>query len=257
MNRNFIVPLAAAIAFAVPAKATTVSINPITASWGNVVGAGSTLNSTGNGTTTPEIRWGNDAGFGQSGYRYSAAATPLDVNVVVNGASSLFSLGQFTHFNNPIFAPSITGARLTINYGVSVGTTQVGSYNAVFDFRHQETPNSDNPCAFGGPNNQGPNINGCADRVTISLNSGLSEFFTLGGVNYTLDISGFFVPGVGSGNEFLTIERKDNTARLFGRIAAEGFTGQGVPEPNSWAMMLLGFGAVGVAARRRKPVIAA
>jgi hypothetical protein len=255
MNRFLLAPLAAALVLGVQANATTVSINPITASWGPVVGA--PVISTGNGTATPEIRWGGNAGNGLSGYRYAAAATPLNVDVVVNGASSLFSLGQFTHFNNPVFPPSITSAQLTISYGVSVGLTSIGNYNAVFDFTHDETTNNLDPCPHGGANGQGANINGCADRVTISLNSGLSEFFAIGGVNYTLDISGFFVPGVGSGSEFLTIEREDNTARLFGRIAADGFTGQGVPEPSSWAMMLLGFGAVGVAARRRKPVVAA
>lgn len=254
--KHLLMPLAAAMVLAGQANATTVSIDPITASWGNVIGAGATLNTTGNGTATPEIRWGNDAGFGQSGYRYNAAATPLNVDVVVNGASSLFSLGQFTHFNNPIFAPSITGAQLTINYGVSVGASSIGSYNAVFDFTHDETINNEEPCRFGGANNQGVNINGCADRVTISLNTGLSQFFTVGGVNYSLDISGFFVPGSGSGNEFLTIERETNTARLLGRVAAEGFTGQGVPEPSSWALMLFGFGAVGIAARRRRPALA-
>ncbi|HEX8838885.1 MAG TPA: PEPxxWA-CTERM sorting domain-containing protein, partial [Sphingomicrobium sp.] len=29
-----------------------------------------------------------------------------------------------------------------------------------------------------------------------------------------------------------------------------------VPEPATWAMMLLGFGAIGVSMRRRKPVLA-
>jgi hypothetical protein len=48
MNRFLLAPLAAALVLGVQANATTVSINPITASWGNVVGA--PVISTGNGT---------------------------------------------------------------------------------------------------------------------------------------------------------------------------------------------------------------
>ena len=258
MNKLFCAALAATCVLAMPAQATTLTINPITAAWGNVVGAGATLSTTGNGTASAGIRWGNPAtAAGQSGYQFTAAAVPLNTNVVVNGVGSLFTLGGFTHINQPIFAPSITGAQLTISYGVAVGATNLGSYNAVFDFTHEETPNGDSPCLFGGANGQGVNINGCADRVTISLNSGASQFFNLDGVNYSLDISGFLAGG-SPATEFLTIEQRENFALLRGRISAESVIGTGgVPEPQSWAMMLLGFGAVGIAARRRNITVAA
>ncbi|WP_156256127.1 Npun_F0296 family exosortase-dependent surface protein [Sandarakinorhabdus oryzae] len=45
----------------------------------------------------------------------------------------------------------------------------------------------------------------------------------------------------------------------FDSFAAEGAitTGGGVPEPATWAMLLAGFGMVGVSARRRRPTVAA
>jgi hypothetical protein len=222
-----------------------------------VVGAGATLETIGNGTANAGIRWGNPATTnGKSGYQFTAAATPLNANVVVNGAGSVFTLGDFSHINRPIFAPSISGAQLTISYGVFLGATDLGTYNAVFNFTHTETVNGSNPCDFGGANGQGVNINGCSDRVQIALNSGASQFFNLGGVNYSLDISGFLVNGVPA-NEFLTIEDAVNPAQLRGRISAESAIGTGIPEPQTWAMQVLGFGAVGVTARRRAAAIAA
>jgi hypothetical protein len=256
MKRFAFAPLAAALLLSAPAGAVVLSIDPILATWSNVVGA--PVTPTGNGTDTAEIRWGEPAtDAGQSGYRFAAASTPVNTTVVVDGASATFNLGTFTHFNNPIFAPSITSARLTITYGVSVDGNFLNNYNAVFNFLHDETPNPDNPCLFGGDNGAGVNSNGCADRVRVGLNENLTQFFTINDVNYTLDISGFSVGG-DPFSQFLTQEASTNNAILLGRIAAQGFTNNlGIPEPSSWAMMLLGFGAIGLSARRRRTVVTA
>ena len=63
-----------------------------------------------------------------------------------------------------------------------------GFKSFVFDFVHNETDNGANPCANGGANNAGVNINGCADSVTFLYNS-LSDSFTVDGIEYTLDLS--------------------------------------------------------------------
>ncbi len=255
MNRLILTSMAAACVAAMPASATVLTINPILATWSNVVG-GSNVNFPGNGTNNASVRWGTGTS-GQSGYNFTSVATPLNTDFVVNGGGSLFTLGDFTHFNNPINSGTgASGVQLTITYGVFLGANNLGQYNAVFDFLHEETPNGANPCLYGGPNNQGVNINGCADRVTLSLNSGATQFFDIDGVDYSLEITGFVVGGMPF-SEFLTIEGLDNVAQLRGRIAAESVIGSGVPEPQSWAMMLLGFGAVGLIARRRQKAVAA
>ena len=255
MKKAIFTSLAAACVLAMPAQATVLTINPILATWSNVVG-GASVNFSGNGTSNATVRWGQ-GGTNQSGYNFTSAAAPLNTNFVVNGGGSFFTLGDFTHFNQPINAgTSITGTRLTINYGVFLGANNLGNYNAVFNFIHEETPNGANPCAYGGANNQGVNINGCADRVTLALNSGLTQFFNIDGVNYSLELTGFKVGSLPF-SQFLTKEGLNNTAQLRGRISAESVIGTGgeVPEPQSWAMMLFGFGAVGIAARRRRTAV--
>jgi hypothetical protein len=249
--------IAAATALATPASAVTLIIDPINASWTSVVG-GSNLESSGNGTPSAEIRWGGEvATANKSGYNFTAAAVPINVGLVVNGASSLFNLGTFTHFNLPIpSGTSITGATLTVTYGLKIndGTDilDLGLKNSVFLFDHFETPNTPpvgEPCADGGANGEGVNANGCADRVRISLDEGASDFFTLNEVDYFLNIFGF-QQGAATVSEFWTIENAINVANLRGSIAARG-TMPVVPEPATWAMMILGFGMVGMGLRRR------
>jgi hypothetical protein len=256
MKRVLLASALAAMTLAAPAAAVTgtLTINPITAAWSDVTGTTPTFSGT---NTSPTIRWGTSTGSGRSGYNFSSAAVPLDVNYVVDGAGETFDLGTFTHFNNPITGGSITGARLTITYGVSVNGGAVTNYSSVFRLLHDETPNGSDPCAFGGANDQGVNVNGCADRVRIGLLAGASESFEIDGIEYFLDIDGFFANNT-LVNQFLTVERKDNQAVLRGAIVAASALGPGgVPEPGTWAMMLLGFGAVGIAARRRSAVVAA
>lgn len=247
--------IAAAAAVAVPASAVTLIIDPISATWSNVlISNPATLENIGGGTGNTTIRWGDPATVnGKSGYNFTAAATPINVALVVNGASSLFTLGTFTHINRPVFPPSITGATLTISYGLKLDdgmdVLDLGTKNSVFLFDHDETPNTLDPCPYGGANNQGVNINGCADRVRVSLDEGASDFFTLNDVDYFLNIFGFQVGGV-TVTEFLTIEDAINPANLRGSIAARGALPV-VPEPATWAMMILGFGMVGMGLRRR------
>lgn len=50
---------------------------------------------------------------------------------------------------------------------------------------------------------------------------------------------------IGTSGGSLTLSQSSN-------ISFSSFIGGGVPEPSSWAMMLLGFGAIGVSLRRRR-----
>lgn len=74
------------------------------------------------------------------------------------------------------------------------------------------------------------------------------------------DISGFSGAGFFSvNNNFYGIDLTTGGATLIGGIGTQGITGitiAAVPEPGTWAMMLMGFAGVGVALRRRRrPVL--
>jgi len=194
------------------------------------------------------VRWGDpaEAGGNQSGYDFVALAIP-SLTVNPSGGSAVTSIATFRHVNFPIFSPSITSIDLLFTTDVEVDGNPLGTVNFVYSFLHDETPNTANPCAFGGANGQGVNINGCADRVRTNFNS-QSDGFLIGTDLYALDVVGFLVGG-NPATEFLTTERQNNTAEIRGQLVLYS---QAVPEPATWAMMISGFGLVGFAARRRR-----
>lgn len=77
------------------------------------------------------------------------------------------------------------------------------------------------------------------------------------------DISGLTGASFFSANgSFYGINLTTGASTLVGQIGTEGITGialgvAAVPEPGTWAMMLIGFGAIGVAVRRRRRSVAA
>lgn len=228
------------------ANAATVSISGITATWQNVVGGGggSVISTPGLGGATTSVRW--PAAGAQSGYNFTIAGDPINVNLPPD--PSPFTLGTFNHLNFPIVAGSgIDSVQLAITANISVDGNAVGNKMFVFDFDHWETPNGENPCANGGANNVGVNINGCADRVAFA-SSDLSESFEVDGVLYTLTLSGFQVGG-SLISEFWTIENSNNIATLVGQVSRVE-----VPVPAPAAMALFGMGLLGLGfAMRRRP----
>lgn len=240
--------LLAASLLAVPAAAVVLVVNPIRATWSNVTTqSANTLPAfTGNNSANALLSYGTNQGSGRSGYRFEAPATVVTANFNLDNIPVTLTMGTFTHINRPITSnTSITGARLTLAYTLTLGGQAVGNFTTVYQMAHEETTNS-GTCLYGGANNQGININGCADRVTFNLLSGGSQSFLQGRNQYVFNITGFQTAS-GTVTNFLTQENALNPISLRGSI--QGF--DPVPEPATWLQLVAGFAVIGLVARKR------
>lgn len=222
-----------ALTIAAPAMSASLSIQSIDGDWQNA-----TPTVTGEGTS--QIRWGTETGYGQSGYNFDASG-----NMIVEDETS-FVLGTFTHLNFPIRLPLLTSVELSFQFMVDGVADAITS---VFSFDHWETYNQAATCANDASQGVGVNSNGCADRVTATSNEGMSEEFTIDGITYVLDVTGFFYEDELM-DDFWTTERMTNEAQLLGSFRV--VPPSEVPLPASGLLLLGGVAGLAMARRRRK-----
>ena len=206
---------------AAPALAGPIDITSITGVWQNPVGGVAVA---GAGTST--ITWG-DGVAPDSGYNFLAAAD------IIGAATDVpILLGTFTHFNEVIPVPNLSGVDLAFQFDTNGAPALVA---ALFPFAHNETPNSTGTSP--------------ADDDIVTITTPLVNIpITVGTDVYFFNLLGFSIDGGGTFDSvFQSPEGGTNTAALYGLLTTEP-----LPEPGVLALLGVGLMAAARQLRRRR-----
>lgn len=240
---------------AAPASAGVVTFQT-SGQWANWVGGSSVTTSSSGGDAT--IKWGNTTKWdkSQSSYLFDAQSVS-PVNLQDGETSNAFTLAEFKHYNDDISGSGITSVDLIFTTQIFVDGQFAADRTFGWTFSHEETANSGFwTCAYGGTG-----LFNCNDRVAVDYNGDLVESFQFGDDLYTLTLAGLQVkngPNWMTKDVFVTEENKFSTAKIRGQLSMTTLT-SAVPEPATWAMMIVGFFGAGTMIRttRRQAAFAA
>lgn len=243
MSARTLLMASALAAGATSAAGATVTINSVRGDWRTPVGGENVT-----GVGTKELRWGFPAESENSGFGFDGGAPP---KLGPEAEDTPFTLGTFTHFNNPVYGVPMRRAQLRVVFDVTI-TADDGTevrrqdFTSYYRFNILETPNEDAVCPNGGANGKGLNVNGCADRVRAELNRRVSDSVAVGGEELFLVVSGFKV-GDRRLTEFWTREHATTEAELRGELTSAPAP---APLPAAGWLLLGGLGALGALRRR-------
>lgn len=252
-QKTFLATTAMAALIGSGAMAVPVSIDQIGAIWqnptGSAVGAATVNTDNGDGDPTVdgetvEIFWGTPAtNNGQSGYSF--APTPVSF---LADPDMAYSLGTFTHFNQPIFdsGGSLDSVELAFHFaGSPEGVPVTASFDAIFDFEHDETLNT---ATLAGCDPQ-VSTTPCDDVVTVSAQGGPDEIVDVGNTRYIFSLLGFSPDGTDGSFEsvFFTEEGENSSRDLWFQYSVSV-----VPLPAAGWLLLAGIGGLAAVGRRRK-----
>jgi hypothetical protein len=215
-----------------------------------------------------ELRWGTAAtGAGDSGL----LITDSPISTFVDTDGPLVSNVSVTHRNNPITGTSLSSvdilSTLTLTPFAPPGPG-LPSATITFGINFLETPNGADPCADGGVNGAGVNVNGCGDIFVISQDS-LNFSFQYADIDDPAFLRTYFISFVelSSGLNplsseacaavgvtspclgFVTPEEATSTVQFAALITTDPVV---IPEPGALALVGLGLGLAGFARRQRR-----
>ena len=188
----------------------------------------STVNGPAEGEGTQDVSWGGSAtGAAKNVYSFRSKSTSIDTKI-----DESFHLGSFAHRNNPTFPDGalLKSANLAVSFMVEGSSN---TFKSVFKFNHNEIQDDLTICGNGALSSAAVNANGCADIVSLSLNPGASQPFSLNGRDYLLNVNGFAPTGGGQTSvlkQLLTKEKDDTSADLeasFLLVSDPGNSGDG------------------------------